>query len=71
MKRLSLIIAVTLICLTLAAIGCTNKGLAGPSEEEGQELVSSCVTCHTDKDTLKELATVEEEAQSEETTGEG
>ena len=71
MKRLSLIIVVTLICLTLAAIGCTNKELVGPTEEEGQELVSSCVTCHTDKDTLKELATEVEEVQSEETTGEG
>lgn len=71
MKRLGLLIVVTLICLTLAAIGCSNKGLIGPSEEEGQELVSSCVTCHTDKAILKEVATEVEEAQSEETTGEG
>jgi cytochrome c553 len=71
MKRLGLIIMGILICLAMAAVGCSNKGLISASEEDGQELVSSCVTCHTDKDTLKELATEVEEVQSEETTGEG
>ena len=71
MKRLGLIIVVTLICLTMAAIGCSNKGLIRPAEEGGQELVGSCVTCHTDKDTLKELAIEVEEAESGETSGEG
>ena len=38
---------------------------------EEPETVSTCVTCHTDKDTLKELATKEEVVKSEATTGEG
>ena len=71
MKRLGLIIMVTLVCLAMAAIGCSNKGLISPSGEEGQELVGSCMTCHTDKDTLKELAAEEEEVASGETSGEG
>ena len=71
MKRLGLIIMGILICLAMGVVGCSNKGLISASEEDGQELVSSCVTCHTDKDTLKELATEVEEVQSEETTGEG
>ena len=71
MKKLSLLAFTALVCLAMASIGCSNKELAGPSEEEGQEVVNSCVTCHTDKDILKEIATPEEEVTSEETTGEG
>jgi len=71
MKRLVIAIAAILVLVALAAIGCTNKELIGPSPEEGQEVASSCVTCHTDKGTLKELATTEEVAESEATTGEG
>jgi cytochrome c553 len=72
MKRLVLAVAVILILVALAAIGCTNKELAGPSPGAGQEVVSSCVTCHTNKDTLKEAASPEsEKATSEATTGEG
>ncbi len=71
MKRLVITVTIILVLVALAAIGCTNKELVGPSPETGQEVVSTCVTCHTDKDTLKEVATQEEEVQSEATTGEG
>ena len=64
-------VIVILVLVALAATGCTNKELAGPSPEAEEGVVSTCVTCHTDKDTLKELATEEEVAKSEATTGEG
>jgi len=71
MKRLVTVVAVILVLVALAATACTNKELVGPSPEAAPEVVSTCVTCHTDKDTLKELATTEEVAKSEATTGEG
>ena len=71
MKRLVLAVMVILVLVVLAAAGCAEKEPAVISEE-GKETVSSCVTCHTDKDTLKEVATPEpEEAMSEATSGEG
>ena len=72
MKRLVIAVIIISALAMLAAIGCTNKELVSPSPEEGQELASSCVTCHTDKDILKEVASPEpESATSEETSGEG
>ncbi len=71
MKRLVMTFAVILVLFALSVIGCTNKELAGATPEPGEEVVSTCVTCHTDKDILQETATVEEEAKSEATTGEG
>ena len=71
MKRPVLAVGIILVLVALVASGCTNKGMVGPSFEAGQEIVSTCITCHTDKDTLKELATTEEEAKSEATSGEG
>ncbi len=71
MKKLVMAFTVILMLLALSVIGCTNKELVGPSPEAEQEVVSTCVTCHTDKDVLKELATTEEVAKSEATTGEG
>lgn len=71
MKRLVLAVGIILVLVVLVAIGCTNKELIGPSSETGQEVVSTCVTCHTDKGILQEVATTEEEAQSEATSGEG
>jgi len=71
MKRLVMAVTIILVVITLAAIGCTNKTLVSPSQEAGQEIVSTCITCHTDKDTLKEVATQEEEVHSEATSGEG
>ena len=69
MKKLVIMVAVILGLSALIAIGCTNKALVGTSP--GQEEVSSCVTCHTDKGTLQALATTEEVTKSEVTTGEG
>ena len=71
MKRLFMAFAIILVLFALSVIGCTNKELAGTTPEPGEEVVSTCVTCHTDKDVLKELATTEEVAKSEATTGEG
>lgn len=72
MKRSGLAVGIILVLVTLVAIGCTNKDLVGSSPEAGQEVVSTCVTCHIDKDTLKELASPEPEAASSEaTSGEG
>ena len=71
MKRLVTTVTIFLVLVALAAAGCTNKGLIPPSPEADQEVTSTCVTCHTDKDTLKELATTEEAVNSEATTGEG
>ena len=69
MKRLVITVATILGLCALIAIGCTNQALVGVSPEE--EAVNSCVTCHTDKDILKEVATEVEKVQSEATTGEG
>ncbi len=71
MKKLVMALAVILVLLALAAVGCTNKGLVGPSPEAEQGVVSTCVTCHTDKDILREVASTEVTAKSEATTGEG
>jgi len=68
MKKLALAVTV-LVLLALAAAGCGEKQAAGPAE--GQEAVSSCVTCHSDKDLLKQTATVVAEVTSGATTGEG
>ncbi len=69
MKKLVIANAIIFVLIALVTIGCSNKGLIGP--ETGDEVVSGCVTCHTDKALLKELAVDVEEATSEETTGEG
>jgi hypothetical protein len=69
MKKLVMAVPVIIIMIALVTIGCSNKGLIEP--EDGDEVVSSCVTCHTDKTLLKELAVTEEEQVSEEITGEG
>lgn len=71
MKKLVMALAVILVLLALAAVGCTNKGLVGPSPEAEQDVASTCVTCHTDKDILREVASTEVAAKSEATTGEG
>ena len=71
MKKLVITVPVIIVLIALVTIGCTNKGLIGPAPDAGDEVVSSCVTCHTDKALLQELAVTEEEATSEETTGEG
>ncbi len=66
MKRLFLLAAGLLFLILLSASGCTEDTI---SPSPGAEVSSSCVTCHTDKELLQQLA-VEEEGVSEETTGE-
>ena len=68
MKRLFLLAAGLLFLILLSASGCTEDTI---SPIPGAAIVSSCVTCHTDKELLKQLAVEEEEGVSEETTGEG
>ncbi len=70
MKRLVLAVVVILVLMTLGTIGCAEEEPA-VTPEEGVETVSSCVSCHSDEDLLKEVATPEEGETSEETTGEG
>ena len=72
MKRLVTAVITILVLVALTAIGCTNKELVRPAPQAGQEVVSTCVTCHTEKDTLKETASPEaEKAKSEAASGEG
>ena len=70
MKRLVLMVSVILVLVALEAVGCAEEEPA-VTPEEGEEVVSSCVSCHTDKDLLKEVATPEEKEESEATSGEG
>ncbi|MFC2007035.1 hypothetical protein ACFLVB_00305 [Chloroflexota bacterium] len=72
MKKLSTALAVILVMVVSIATGCTNTKLTGISPNEAQEVVSSCVSCHTDKALLKEVAASEPVHEiSEETSGEG
>ena len=71
MKTLVMAVLAVIILVAMVTIGCTNKSLVGPAPDTGDEAVSSCVYCHTDKALLQELAVAEEEAISEETSGEG
>ena len=71
MKRLVAVIAGILLLVAPVAAGCAEEEPA-VTPGEGEEVVSSCVSCHTDKDLLKEVASPEaEEVKSEATTGEG
>ena len=71
MKRLVLVVAVTIVLVALAAAGCAQKE-AAVTPPEGKEVVSSCVSCHSDKDLLKEAASPQpKEEKSEATSGEG
>jgi len=70
MNRLISAAIVLLVLVSLAVAGCSGAEPATPAD--GETVVSSCETCHTDKDKLKEVASPEpEEATSEETVGEG
>jgi len=68
MKRLVLAVIATLLLVTLGAVACGGQE-AGPTP--GGETASTCVSCHTDKALLKEVAEPEEEETSEATSGEG
>ena len=60
-----------LIIIPILAIGCTPGEPSDLTPAEDEVAVRSCVACHTDKDILKEVATVGEVAKSEATSGEG
>ena len=66
MNRLVLAVTTILLLVALAAAGCATPSEPAPGEE-----VSTCVGCHTDKDILKQTASVVEEEKSEATSGEG
>jgi len=66
MKRL--VLALVVLMLVVPAVGCAETEKETPPAAEA---VSSCVACHTDKSTLKEVAAPEKEVKSEATTGEG
>jgi len=71
MKRIALVIIGVLITIPLAIAGCADiEPAVGIILEDGT-VVSSCVSCHTDKDLLKEVASEPEEKVSEATSGEG
>ena len=71
MKRLFIAAITTVMLLGLSVSGCTEKEppVTEPLPEE-ETVVSSCVTCHTDKEKLIEVA-APEEVKSEATSGEG
>ena len=71
MKRFVVATIGVLIVISLVVAGCGEQESA-VTPGEGEELVSSCVSCHSDKDLLKEVASPEpEEEKSEATSGEG
>ena len=71
MKKLVLVVLTAIVLVTLVVSGCANEETA-VTPGKGEEVVSSCITCHTDKDTLKEVASPEPaEEESEATSGEG
>lgn len=70
-KRFWLLAAVMMVVVMLIAAGCAQKE-AAVTPPEGKEVVSSCVSCHSDKDLLKEAASPQpKEEKSEATSGEG
>ncbi|MFC1946028.1 hypothetical protein ACFLW1_02385 [Chloroflexota bacterium] len=69
---MSAVILIMLLVVLLITAGCTNTGMIGPSPGEDLAALDTCVSCHTDKALLKEVAFVEpEEEASEATSGEG
>ena len=66
MKKLVFIVAGVLFLVLIIVAGCTPV-----SESEPDEAVSTCVTCHSNKDLLKQTASAVEEEKSEVTSGEG
>ncbi|MGD9142472.1 MAG: hypothetical protein PVG61_01350 [Dehalococcoidia bacterium] len=72
MKRLVTAVAIMFVAVLFTVVGCTNTDMIGPSPGEDQGISNSCLTCHTDKTVLKEVASPETAEQvSEETSGEG
>jgi hypothetical protein len=61
MKKTALALFITIVLL-ITATGCAG---------EGEPVADSCLTCHTDEDTLQAVASPEEKETSEATSGEG
>ena len=70
MKRLALI-AVGLIAVALIVVDYVNRPVTPAPGIEGAESSDSCISCHTNKDILIELAVAPEKIKSEQTSGEG
>ena len=71
MKRLTFAIVGLLSVIALVAVGCGAGGILVTVHDE-VPAVSSCVSCHSDKELLQETAApVEEEEEPEESSGEG
>ena len=70
MKRLVLAVFLILTLVTIGAAGCAEEEPA-VTPEEVEEVVSSCVGCHSNKEVLQAVASPEEREESEATTGEG
>ena len=70
MNKLVFVVVGVLVLVLIAVAGCVEREAVGPAPEEGEEVVTSCSTCHSDKAILKELA-VEPEEEEEEAAGEG
>ena len=69
MNKLVLPIVVILFLVAIAAVGCDGDATTPPT---GEELVSSCVTCHSNIELLEETAAPQpEEEEPEEASGEG
>ena len=67
MKRLVLLVVITMLVLVaLTAAGCAETEPA--VTPEGEEIVSSCVSCHSDKDLLQKAASPEGEEEKSEAT---
>ena len=71
MKRLVFAVIGLLFIVAFVGVACVEEEPVGPVPEEGEGVASSCVTCHSNKDILKEVATVPEEEEAEEPAGEG
>ena len=75
LKRLAVIVAGLLAIALFVVNGLIEKEPIipiVPTPGEGVAVVSSCITCHTDEELLKRVATQEpEEEKSEATSGEG
>ena len=67
MKWLVLLVSGLLLGILILAAGCTRE----VPPPQTTEVVSSCVSCHTAKDLLKQTASPVVEQKSEATSGEG
>ena len=72
MKRLLAALAIIFVIVIFTIAGCTNTGMIGPSPGDDSGVTNSCLTCHSNKTALQEVASPETGEQvSEETSGEG